>query len=319
MVWSEEFASANGSSLAAVSRLFGYTGGLIRGMPAFHPAVGSGPRGDWNGACQPPLDAGPDIQCSMHRRQGASLMASAGVTHCQCGSLPVRLEVHWWSPAPSLQSAQLHQHNQAAPQRRSQRSAPPCMVVLLAAANELQLGRQVRLAWRQCAELSCCTLTAANALQLGRQHSAIGMTLMRLVFLLAAANVLQLLIVITTITTKLAVGVCITPPCMTSAHRPRPEADEATAQSDGIGSVVAAPGASSIGSAVDGASSLWAVAVHRGHKRLHNETDIWVQTMCRCGQVGVGLGVAGRWWVDVECWTRTFGRLVQQDISCKAT
>jgi len=103
MVWSEEFAFANGSSLAAVSRLFGYTGGLIRGMSAFHPAAGSGPRGDWNGACQPPLDAGPDIQCSMHRRQGASLMASAGVTHCQCGSLPVRLEVHWWSPAPSLQ------------------------------------------------------------------------------------------------------------------------------------------------------------------------------------------------------------------------
>ena len=23
-------------------------------------------------------------------------------------------------------------------------------------------------------------------------------------------------------------------------------------------------------------------------------------------------------WVDVECWARTFGRLVQQDISCKA-
>jgi hypothetical protein len=60
------------------------------------------------------LDAGPGIQYSMHRRQGASLMASAGVTHCQCGSLPVKLEVHW-SPAPSLQSAQLYQHNHAAP------------------------------------------------------------------------------------------------------------------------------------------------------------------------------------------------------------
>ena len=120
-------------------------------MSAFHPAAGSGPRGDWNGACQPPLDAGPDIQCSMHRRQGASLMASAGVAHCQCGF------------AASKAGGALVVARAIAPKRTASPAQPGCTTAPFAAVSATLHGaafvctNQVQI-WRSLAAAMACLL-----------------------------------------------------------------------------------------------------------------------------------------------------------------